>query len=258
VLPHASFPIGGAATGKGSGSGDRKTRKRDKREEAELARKWTSGEVSAALGFSSVEAAHLTALVTRAGAGEMGPHGDDVGGPTEGGDIASETAALLSAAAAAVGAQANPITGSGGGRDLKQHRRAPRKVLKAPIVAPAPRSRFGLFGSGGASSAAASASALDIDDTSTAERISRWLQQTLVTWVPPPGTASMVQGVRWSHDDDKVLSLFSSRAARAAFVRVLQSQVLLSSGAGNPEYGAVQGALVHVQASDGVTLWKMG
>jgi hypothetical protein len=245
LLPHPSaFQSGVGAAGKSaSGASERKSRKRDKRDEVELARKWTTGEVSAALGLSNAEAVQLVTLVTRAGAGDMGPHGDDVGGTSEGADTtASETAALLSAAAAAVGSEANPVTGSS--RSSRQ--RAPRKVLKQPSVARAPRSRFGIFG--GSTGGAAAAATLVLDDTSIAERICRWLQQTLVTWSTLGGTsAMMVQGVWWSHDDDRVLSLFSSRAARAGFVRVLQSQVLLSCGAGNPEYGAVAGAQVHMQ-----------
>jgi hypothetical protein len=242
LLPHPAIPLSSSVAGKSSS--ERKSRKKEKRDESELARRWTTGEVAAALRLSDEDAAQLLALVTRAVAGDMGPHGDDVGGTSEGADTAaSETAALLLAATAAVGSQANPVTGSGGNRA----QRAPRNVLKPPAPTPAPKSRFAIFGGSGGSTAAATPATLAINDTSIAERICGWLQNALVTWVAPSASSTVVQGVRWSHEDDKVLSLFSSSAARAAFVRVLQSQILLSSGAGNPDYGAVAGALVHSQ-----------
>ena len=99
VLPHPAVPPCGAAPAASATAAERRVRKKDKRDEAELARKWTTGEVGAALNLSVAERDSLLALVTRAVGGEMGPHGDDVGGSVEGVDAAtSETAALLAAA----------------------------------------------------------------------------------------------------------------------------------------------------------------
>jgi len=87
--------------------------KKDRRDDAELARRWTTGEVAAALDLKPAERDALISLVNRAAEGDMGPHGDDVGGGSEGVDTAaSEAAALLAAAAKAVGSTANPVTGS--------------------------------------------------------------------------------------------------------------------------------------------------
>ena len=245
VLPHPAVPPCGAAPAASATAAERRVRKKDKRDEAELARKWTTGEVGAALNLSVAERDSLLALVTRAVGGEMGPHGDDVGGSVEGVDAAtSETAALLAAATEAAGAAANPVTGS--------QRRATRKALRLPAARPPQRSRFGLFGG----AAAALTAADTTGDSGPPGLIYEWLQAALVAWATPDrakanpsaGSADVIQGVIWSHDDDRLLSLCSSRAARAAFVRVLQAQALLASGVGSPEYGAVPGVFVHAQA----------
>lgn len=249
LLPDAAYFLGGNGGAVPATSTEKKTRKKDRREEADLARKWTAGEVSAALGLESAEQEALTALILRAAAGDMGPHGDDVGGVSEGVDAAAgETAMLLAAATKAAGSAANPAA---------PRRRAPRNVLKAAAARP-PRSRFGLFG--GSASAAAASAAIASDESGAPSLIYEWLQRVLVTWAAPSlerasgGSSSrtaMVRGVIWSSegafDDDRLLALCSSRAARATFVRVLQAQVLFASGLGNPEYGAVPGAFVHSQ-----------
>jgi WD40 repeat protein len=255
LLPAAAAAAGEggqAGSGGGGGGGDGgaggKKKKKDKRPEAEQARRWTTGEVAASLHMPAWEEQELEILVAASGKGNNGPHGDDVGAPAEldgGAPATDETVALLAAATEAAGSDANPVTGRRSAL-ARSTSKATKRMSRVREAASGVRSRLGFFAHKGGQQAAAEATDAAGTPESAEQRVYAWLRDALVVGALPAHTTS-IHGIPWSEDDDALVATLSSPAVRAAFVRVLQTQVLLSAGLTAPLAGAVPGALVQLQ-----------
>lgn len=86
------------------------------------------------------------------------------------------------------------------------------------------------------------------------DRVTAWLQSALLPASPSSASAAAsdpktaVNSVPWAPEDDVVLqALAASHAARAAFVALLQAQLLLAAGLAQPLTSATQSELVTLQ-----------
>ena len=291
LLPAAGITSpGGSATAKGAGEASvpKQKKKKDKREDAEIARKWSTGEVCASLLIPPASAAELELLVSSSSRGSNGNHGDDVGALVEQpDDAAAETAALLAAAAEAAGADSNPVigtensrriaaaeTGAPGGeaaaaavsnsrRRTEEHRRRfggfLRKSLsrrrKATLGGDEDASATSLVVPGGGGRDSSGGGGAKLDPVAV---VYAWLHGVLVDAAPSTATPATA-----AKEDEGVCNALVTRPGRAAFARVLQCQCLCGSGLlAAPLSGALgsgHGVLAQLQPllGLGITPWLL-
>jgi WD40 repeat protein len=220
-------------------------KKDPKPNEIEMARRWTSGEVADALAMDQWEHQELELLVAAHQRGEAGPKGDDVGGSCESSNASamSETAAILSAASEAAGANSNPVI----------RRRAPTAKTVRRAFSRAKKEASTRWWR-----ANSEAGDEDLGNEVIYEKVHKWLMGCITTGalplpVSPSGgsTSSIVtnvNGIPWFADDDGLINLFRSSAyVRNSFVYALQTQILLSAGLSAPLSGASTTSTLQLQ-----------